>query len=164
MARLRERNHGAHSVPYRTFPSSTRSGGAPLITVVAALIERDGKLLVCQRRCDAAFPLQWEFPGGKIHLGESPQEALARELREELSVTAAIGREVYRTRHRYRELADELELIFFAVSLPGGAEVRNLAFEQIAWAAPAALPSYDFLPADRELVAKLGVGEIKLQP
>ncbi len=131
-----------------------------MITVVAALIERDGKLLICQRRRDAAFPLQWEFPGGKVPAGETPQAALARELQEELGVSAQIGREIYRTRHRYAELPDELELIFYSVTLPREATLANLAFEAIAWSPTAALPSYDFLPADRELIVKLASREL----
>ncbi len=131
-----------------------------MITVVAALIERKGKLLICQRRRDAAFPLQWEFPGGKVHAGETPQAALARELQEELGVSAQIGREIYRTRHRYAQLRDELELIFYSVTLAGDATLTNLAFEAIAWSPALALPAHDFLPADRELVVKLASREL----
>ena len=132
-----------------------------MITVAAALVQQDGRLLVCQRRRTASFALKREFPGGKVRPGESAREALARELAEELGVTAAIGREVYRTRHRYAELVDELELVFFAATLD--AELpRNLAFEEIAWVEPAALPQYDFLPADRELVSLLSSGALRL--
>ncbi len=89
----------------------------PELTVVAALILRDSKILVCQRRRDDTHSLQWEFPGGKIESGETPQEALARELREELGVEATIGRELFRTTHRYREFRPELQLIFFQAYL-----------------------------------------------
>jgi len=131
-----------------------------MISVVAALIEHDGRLLICQRRRGGNFPLQWEFPGGKVQRRESPAEALARELSEELGVdrpSVTIGVELYRTRHHYAEHSDELELIFFAVSLDPR-RVRNLAFERIAWAEPATLPQYDFLPADGELVDLLASG------
>ena len=84
-----------------------------MLTVVAALIEADGKLLVCQRKRGGAFELMWEFPGGKKKTGETLEAALARELREELGVTAKIGREVYRTRHQYAEMSEPIELIFF---------------------------------------------------
>lgn len=133
-----------------------------MITVVAALIQEDGKLLICQRRSDAAFPLKWEFPGGKVHSGESPEQALARELHEELGVSAEIGHEIFRTCHRYAELPDELCLIFFAVSFDSNASPQNLAFEAIEWVTFDRLPAYDFLPADRELIAKLAAGEITL--
>lgn len=134
-----------------------------MISVVAALIEHDGRLLICQRRRGGSFPLQWEFPGGKVQREESPAEALARELSEELGVDPpgiAIGVELYRTRHRYAEHSDELELIFFAVSLDAR-RVRNLAFERIEWAEPAALPRYDFLPADDEFVGLLVSGILR---
>jgi 8-oxo-dGTP diphosphatase len=86
------------------------------ITVAAALIQQNGQILICQRRRSDRLALKWEFPGGKVQPGESAAEALVRELAEELGVTAAIGQEVYRTRHRYAEHAGELELIFFPPS------------------------------------------------
>jgi 8-oxo-dGTP diphosphatase len=131
-----------------------------MITVVAAIVQRNGWLLVCQRRRDAAFPLKWEFPGGKARAGETPEQALARELAEELGVEASIGRELYRTRHRYPELPEELDLRFFSATLAG--EPRNRAFEQIAWSELHSLGARDFLPADRELVTLLASGELAL--
>jgi 8-oxo-dGTP diphosphatase len=125
--------------------------------VVAALIEREGSLLVGQRRRGDKFALKWEFPGGKVRPEESPEQALARELREELGVGATIGAEVFRTRHRYSALSHELLLIFFSARID--AEPENLAFEQVCWVERARLESYDFLPADRELVARLAAGE-----
>lgn len=124
------------------------------LVVVAALIESRGRILTCQRRKNDAFGLKWEFPGGKVQADESPAQALARELREELGVEAMIGAEIYRTRHRYAELTREIELIFFAADAEETA-MRNLAFEQIRWVRPRALSTLDFLPADREFVAKL---------
>lgn len=132
------------------------------ILVVAALILHKNQLLVCQRRRTDSFPLKWEFPGGKLHQGESPQEALARELREELGVEAAIGTEVYRTRHRYAEHPGEIELLFFRAVMGDAEKIRNLAFEKFEWTALQSLPSYDFLPADRELVQRLANGDLQL--
>jgi mutator protein MutT len=138
-----------------------------MINVVAALIEQNGRLLICQRRRAASFPLKWEFPGGKVQKGESPREALARELAEELALQGpgvTIGAELYRTRHRYPEHSDELELIFYSTSLPRElkAVARNLAFEQIQWVAPAELRQYDFLPADGEFVTLLASGALRM--
>ncbi len=130
-----------------------------MLRVVAALIEHEGRLLVCQRRKDDSFALQWEFPGGKMRAGEKPAAALARELQEELGVAAEIGRELYRTRHRYQEMKEELELTFLAARVDPAA-ISNLAFEQMRWVAPADLPLLNFLPADRELIAKLASGEL----
>jgi mutator protein MutT len=127
---------------------------SPPITVVAAVIEQNGRILICQRRRGDRFELQWEFPGGKVQEGETPQQALARELREELNAGAQIGREIYRTRHLYPELDRELELLFFAATL-GPEPPVNLAFEQMVWAERARLTEYAFLPADRELVEML---------
>jgi 8-oxo-dGTP diphosphatase len=132
------------------------------VRVVAALIESAGKLLVCRRRRDSRFgALKWEFPGGKAEPGETPEQALERELREELGVETHIGPEVYRTRHRYAELPDTIELLFFAVRIRCNI-VRNLVFEQIAWYEPASLANLDFLPADRELIDQLASGSLPL--
>jgi len=131
-------------------------------TVVAALITRDSKLLVCQRKRNDSHPLRWEFPGGKVEVGESPAEALARELREELGVAATIGGEVYRTRHQYKEIQDELLLIFFWATIEVSALLQNFEFERFEWAGPTVLPKYDFLPADKELIALLASGSIRV--
>jgi mutator protein MutT len=129
-----------------------------MIRVVAAIIEQRGRLLICQRRSGAVFGLKWEFPGGKIRRGETPRAALARELREELGVAARIGREVFRARHRYPDLPHALDIAFFAATRIFPAP-RNIVFERIVWAWPGDLLRYDFLDADRALVARLVYGE-----
>ena len=134
----------------------------PDLAVVAAVIFRDSKILICQRRRDDSHALQWEFPGGKIELGETPQEALARELREELAIDAVIGDEMFRTRHRYREDQMELELIFFRATVDGAAILQNLVFEKFEWAEPSSLLQYDFLRADEAFVALLASSAIPL--
>ena len=132
-----------------------------MITVVAALIECAGKLLACQRKRGGAFELMWEFPGGKIQPGESLKEALARELHEELGISARIGSEVHRTRHQYAELNEPIELIFFAAGV-APAQIQNRVFEQIEWREPKTLPELNFLPADRDLVEMLSRGALRL--
>jgi 8-oxo-dGTP diphosphatase len=131
-------------------------------TVVAALITRDSKLLVCQRKRGDSNELKWEFPGGKVEEGESAEEALARELREELGVKATVGAEVYRTRHRYKELPEEFLLIFFWATIEDSAPLQNLEFERFEWTGSAVLPRYDFLPADKELIELLASGTIRV--
>jgi 8-oxo-dGTP diphosphatase len=134
----------------------------PELAVVAALILRESKILVCQRRRDDSHALQWEFPGGKVEPGEIPQEALVRELREELGIEATIGRELFHVRHRYRESGQALELIFFQANVDRSASLQNLVFEKFEWADPSELPSYDFLQADEEFVALLATHAIPL--
>jgi 8-oxo-dGTP diphosphatase len=134
-----------------------------MLTVVAALIESDGKLLVCQRRHGGAFELMWEFPGGKKKPGEALEVALERELREELGVVAQIGPEVYRTHHEYAEMAEPIELVFFLAHAEPNA-MRNIVFEQIEWRTPETLPELNFLPADRELIDKLATGALRIPP
>jgi len=129
-------------------------------TVVAAVIERDDRrLLIGQRRRDDSSPLKWEFPGGKVREGETAEAALARELREELGVTLTKCVEMGRVRHQYAASPEELEIRFFAANVEG--EARPLCFEQIAWVLPKELGDYDFLTANRELVANLATGRIK---
>lgn len=147
--------------PGATQPAPKESS-KPGLTVVAALILRDSKILVCQRRRDDTHALQWEFPGGKVEPGEMPQQALARELREELAVEALIGKELFRTRHRYRESLTQLELIFYQARVERSASLRNLVFEKFEWANPSELLQYDFLKADEEFVARLASQAIQL--
>lgn len=130
-----------------------------MLTVVAALIEHEGKLLVCQRRRGDRFELLWEFPGGKLNPRESPEQGLERELHEELGAHATIGCEIYRTHHQYAEMEEPLELIFFAAQLDPH-KIRNLAFEQMQWRVPATLADLEFLPADKELIEKLANGTL----
>jgi 8-oxo-dGTP diphosphatase len=126
--------------------------------VVAALIRKDGKLLICQRTKHQPMALKWEFPGGKIEPGESAVDALVRELDEELGIQAKIGPEVACIRHQYRS-GNSVELHFFLVEQYQG-ELENRIFRDIQWATPKELPAYDFLEADLTLVRDLAVGKL----
>jgi 8-oxo-dGTP diphosphatase len=134
----------------------------PELTVAAALIVRDSKLLVCQRHRDDSHGLEWEFPGGKVEPGESPAQALQRELREELGVDATIGKELFRTRHRYGDSQSEFQIIFFRADVEASAPLKNLVFEKFEWVELSALPRYDFLDADKELIRLLASSSISL--
>lgn len=124
-----------------------------VIKVAAAVIERDAKILIGQRRRGDSHGLKWEFPGGKVELGESPASGLMRELREELGIEATIGQELVRYEHRYPRRMSIL-LIFYSVTEFSGVP-ESLAFEKILWESPAKLPGYDFLDGDIDFVRRL---------
>jgi 8-oxo-dGTP diphosphatase len=126
--------------------------------VVAALIVRGGEILIGQLRPDQPMALQWEFPGGKIEAGESPELALARELDEELGIKATIGPLVTRIRHNYRH-GGAVDLQFFAVHEFTG-EIVNHIFHELLWVRLEDLPNYDFLAADRGLIRDLAAGKL----
>jgi 8-oxo-dGTP diphosphatase len=128
------------------------------IRVVAAVIERDGQILICQRRRGANHSLKWEFPGGKIEPGEGPAAALQRELEEELAIQAHVGPEIIRYEYCYPN-RNPLLLIFFRVSDFLG-EPCNLEFEEIRWEAREFLPTFDFVEGDIEFVGRLSRGEL----
>ncbi len=138
--------------------SNARPAGPALRFVAAALIVRGGEVLICQRRPGQPMALLWEFPGGKIEAGESPEQALARELEEELGIRAVIGPLVTRIRHNYRH-GGAVDLQFFAVHEFAG-ELDNRIFQQLRWVKLEDLPSYDFLAADRELIRDLAAGKL----
>jgi len=117
-----------------------------MLQVVAAIIERDGKILVGQRKPEQSHPLQWEFPGGKVEAGESPEQALTRELQEELGVNAAVSREITRYRYAYPG-KNSIELIFLEVTGFEG-EPRNLIYQEMRWQPKHTLAELDFLEGD----------------
>jgi len=126
--------------------------------VVAGLIVKDGKLLVCQRTRHQTMPLKWEFPGGKIEEGEQPRDALRRELEEELGIRATVGDEVKRIQHEYPN-GGMVELRFFIVR-EYQREIENRIFRDMQWAEPKDLPAFDFLEADLTLVRDLAAGKL----
>ena len=129
-----------------------------MIRVVAGIIERNGRVLICQRRVGGTFGGKWEFPGGKVRPSETPREALERELREELDVPSTIGELAATARHRYSEMTDAVQVLFLRAELHGAP--RNVASEQMVWARRGELRRYDFLAADLGMIAALVRGEI----
>ena len=134
--------------------------------VVAALILREAsanegggtEVLVCQRRADQPMSLKWEFPGGKIEAGESAEQALSRELDEELGIAAVIGPRIAQLRHKYRN-GGSIDLQFFTVRQFSG-ELDNRIFNEIRWSPLSALPALDFLAADVGLIRDLSEGKL----
>jgi 8-oxo-dGTP diphosphatase len=127
--------------------------------VVAAVAARRGHVLVCQRDARGRHPGKWEFPGGKMERGETPESALRRELREELSVDAVIGPEIWRTRYRYPD-GGRFELRFFSVRSLAGRLRRAPEIAALRWHPAPRLEALDFLEADRDLVAALAAGRL----
>lgn len=123
--------------------------------VVAAVIERGGTVLICQRKT-GRHALKWEFPGGKVEPEEDYRDALARELREELSIDARIGEELARHDVRYGTGA-LIRLRFYRVTEFSG-EPLNREFERILWESKTRLTEYDFLDGDLEFVKRLAAG------
>jgi 8-oxo-dGTP diphosphatase len=121
-------------------------------TVVAAVIERDGRILITQRDAASWHPLKWEFPGGKVEAKETPEEAVVRELQEELAIQAHIHGEIMRYEYQYPGRSPILLIFYRIVDFAG--EPQNLQFQQIRWESPERLREYDFLEGDREFLRK----------
>ena len=121
--------------------------------VVAALIERRGRILIGRRRDDQDHAGKWEFPGGKVEEDETPRQALSRELREELGIQVEPGHEITRYRYQYPG-REEIELQFFGVENVAG-EIDGAQFAEIRWEPIARLPSFDFLAGDVDFVKAL---------
>jgi 8-oxo-dGTP diphosphatase len=135
-------------------------GRAPLL-VSAGVIHKDGEILVGQRRRGDRHALKWEFPGGKVEFGESPQQALVRELSEELQIEAQVGAEMARYEHDYPS-GSRVHLLFFAVNAFQG-EPAARVFEQIRWVPLPELPTIDFLEGDLDFVRRLSRGDFRRQ-
>lgn len=123
------------------------------VEVVAGLIVSEGLLLVCQRKENASFPLKWEFPGGKVEKDEAHEDALRRELLEELGIRVDKLTEIFRHTHKY---SDEfmVNLRFYRVHSYSGV-LTNRAFQHLAWAGTDKLSTFDFLDGDLPLVSML---------
>jgi 8-oxo-dGTP diphosphatase len=140
----------------------TPAPAKPVRHVVAALILRgtgaEREVLVCQRRPDQPMGLKWEFPGGKVEEGETAEVALARELNEELGITAIIGPRITVVHHTYRN-GGAIEIQFFQVNEFGG-DLDNRIFQDMQWTPLERLPSFDFLAADLTLIRDLATGKL----
>ena len=122
-----------------------------MLIVVAGVALREGRVMVCRRRPEVSNGGKWEFPGGKIEPGESPEAALARELKEELDIGVRVGRIADAVFCRYP--GRDVLVLFYMCQITSG-EPRTVDCDAIAWAAPEELGQYDFTGADREFVSR----------
>jgi 8-oxo-dGTP diphosphatase len=122
------------------------------IRVVGAMIERDGKYLITQRSPTATLPLLWEFPGGRVEPGETDEEALARELREEMEIQVAVGERVIHVEHAYESY--DIDFCVYRCALLTGT-VKHLRVHDHRWVRPDELDAYEFPAADEKTIAKL---------
>jgi len=124
---------------------------SPLL-VTAAIIERQGQILITRRPDGTRHAGQWEFPGGKLDPGESPEQGLKREILEELGIEVEIGPIFEVVYHRYEWGA---VLILAYLATPRRGSIRNLQVAEHRWVSPAELDQYPILEADQPIIARL---------
>ena len=123
-----------------------------MVEVVAALVWNKNKFMICQRPTHKARALLWEFVGGKVEPGETKEQALIRECREELAVTLSVGDIFMGVVHEYPDLTVHLTL--FNATIAEG-EPQKLEHNDIQWITPSEIPNYAFCPADEEILARI---------
>lgn len=123
-----------------------------MVEVVAALIWKNGKFMICQRPAHKARGLLWEFVGGKVEPGETKEQALVRECREELAVTVAVQDEFMSLVHEYPDIT--IHLTVFNASIAEGVP-QLLEHNDIRWIPPKEIKNYDFCPADSKILEKI---------
>ncbi len=129
--------------------------------VVAALIWEGSRFMICQRPAHKARGLLWEFVGGKVEHGETKEQALVRECREELAVTVSVGSSFAEVTHEYPDLTVHLTL-FHAAIAEGIPQMRE--HNDIRWITADEIPQYDFCPADQPILEKLRAAHTAKQP
>lgn len=133
-----------------------------MVVAAALLTTPDGRVLITQRRADQALALKWELPGGKIEPGESPEQALARELGEEIGVCVYIGKIWDVLHHIYA--THEVLMLVYGCGLVAGQSPKCLEVNDLVWCTPDELGAYDILAADRPLVLRLRAEGVPAPP
>ena len=123
-----------------------------MIEVVAALIWNGDKFMICQRPANKARALLWEFVGGKVESGETKEQALIRECKEELDILLSVGDVFMDVVHEYPDITVHLTL--FNATIAEG-EPQKLEHNDIQWIAPSEIPNFEFCPADEEILARI---------
>ena len=123
-----------------------------MVEVVATLIWDKDKFMICQRPAHKARGLLWEFVGGKVEPGETKEQALIREYREELAITLSVGDVFMDVVHEYPDI--DVHLTLFNATIADGFP-QKLEHNDIKWITPAEIPNYDFCPADEEILKKI---------
>ena len=121
-----------------------------MVEVVAALIWDKDKFLICQRPANKARALLWEFVGGKVEQGETKEQALIRECKEELNITLNVGDVFMEVVHEYPDIL--IRLTLFNCTVAQGTP-KLLEHNDLKWIAPAEIPNFDFCPADKDILA-----------
>ena len=137
-------------------PPPSTSSPSRTIRVVAAVLERDGRYLITQRRTSAVLPLMWEFPGGRVEPGETDQQALKRELNHRLGVGIEVGKLISFVSHPYEHYV--VDLFLYECTLAAGFGEESLASRAVnafKWVASTEFDQYPFTPADEASMNKL---------
>jgi len=123
-----------------------------MITVTAGILFRDTRVFIARRKAGGRLPGKWEFPGGKVESGETPEQSLKRELQEELEIDAVVGDRLGESIHRYD--FGTVKVLFYRVYW-NGEEINSKDHDEYGWVLLDELKSYDFVPADRPIVKRL---------
>ena len=123
-----------------------------MVEVVAALIWDNDRFLICQRPANKARPLLWEYVGGKVEPGETKEDALVRECKEELDITVSVGSVFFDVIHEYPDIT--IHLILFNATIAYG-EIKLLEHNDYRWITPKEIPKYEFCPADKSINSEL---------
>lgn len=127
--------------------------GRPVIRVVSAVIERDGRYLITQRNPSAVLPLLWEFPGGRVEKGETDEEALEREVKGRIGIEVGIVDKLGEHVHEYEDY--DVHLSLFSCVLPAEITPEPVGVNDVRWVTSVELAGYEFPPADQTTMDKL---------
>lgn len=130
-----------------------------MIEVTAAILIKDDKFLIAQRKANNKLPNKWEFPGGKVENDETPEQCLKREMKEEFGIDVSVGEFLAESVYDYDHIS--IKLLAYRTFWDDG-EIRIKAHQSIGWVTTDEIEHYDFAPADIPFVEKIRRGEIEL--